>query len=155
MAVQSDWMMIKINFFTAVIQWFGPPAPTARFTSLQFPSTPECLLTDKWTWVLFNKLYKSVNCNDYKSTSFRIHCKKQSCCNLQSWGYNFFFRFLLKMCISILIKLLGRLDSRVVFTLDFELRYTSPWAVSSSLGDVKLFFGPKHNVYALFMILFD
>ena len=30
-----------------------------------------------------------------------------------------------------------------------------PWAVSSSLGDVKLFFGPKHNIYALFIILFD
>ena len=30
-----------------------------------------------------------------------------------------------------------------------------PWAVSSSLGDVKLFFGPKHNIYALFMILID
>ena len=29
-----------------------------------------------------------------------------------------------------------------------------PWAVSSSLGDDKLFFGPKHNIYALFMILF-
>ena len=50
---------------------------------------------------------------------------------------------------------MGRLDSRVVFTLDFEHRYTMPWAASSSLGDVKLFFGPKHNIYALFMILFD
>ena len=49
----------------------------------------------------------------------------------------------------------GRLDSRVVFTLDFEHRYAMPWAASSSLGDVKLFFGPKHNIYALFMILFD
>ena len=29
-----------------------------------------------------------------------------------------------------------------------------PWAVSLSLGDDKLFFGPKHNIYALFMILF-
>ena len=29
-----------------------------------------------------------------------------------------------------------------------------PWAMSLSLGDVKLFFGPKHNIYALFMILF-
>ena len=29
-----------------------------------------------------------------------------------------------------------------------------PWAVSSSLSDDKLFFGPKHNIYALFMILF-
>ena len=29
-----------------------------------------------------------------------------------------------------------------------------PWAVSSSLGDNKLFIGPKHNIYALFMILF-
>ena len=29
-----------------------------------------------------------------------------------------------------------------------------PWAVSLSLGGDKLFFGPKHNIYALFMILF-
>ena len=29
-----------------------------------------------------------------------------------------------------------------------------PWAVSSGLGDKKLFFKPKHNIYALFMILF-
>ena len=29
-----------------------------------------------------------------------------------------------------------------------------PWAGSSSLGDDKLFFGPKHNIVALFMILF-
>ena len=29
-----------------------------------------------------------------------------------------------------------------------------PWAMSSSFGDDKLFFGPKHNIYALFMILF-
>ena len=50
---------------------------------------------------------------------------------------------------------LGRLDSQVVFTLDFKHQYATPWAVSSSLGDVKLFFGPKHNIYALFMILFD
>ena len=28
------------------------------------------------------------------------------------------------------------------------------WAVSLSLSDNKLFFGPKHNIYALFMILF-
>ena len=49
----------------------------------------------------------------------------------------------------------GRLDSRVVFTLNFEHRNATPWAVSSSLGDVKLFFGPKHNIYALFVILFD
>ena len=28
------------------------------------------------------------------------------------------------------------------------------WAVSLSLGDDKLFFRPKHNIYALFMILF-
>ena len=33
-------------------------------------------------------------------------------------------------------------------------QYTMPWAVSSSIGDNKLFFGPKHNIYALFMILF-
>ena len=36
-----------------------------------------------------------------------------------------------------------------------EHQYAMPWAVSSSLGDVKLFFGPKHNIYALFMILID
>ena len=29
-----------------------------------------------------------------------------------------------------------------------------PWALNSSLGDDKLFFGPKHNIYALFMIQF-
>ena len=29
-----------------------------------------------------------------------------------------------------------------------------PWAMSLSLGDNKLFFGPKHNIYAFFMILF-
>ena len=29
-----------------------------------------------------------------------------------------------------------------------------PWAMSSSLGEDKLFFRPKHNIYALFMILF-
>ena len=28
-----------------------------------------------------------------------------------------------------------------------------PWAVSLSLGDAKLFLGPKHNIYAFFMIL--
>ena len=27
--------------------------------------------------------------------------------------------------------------------------------MSSSLGDEKLFFGPRHNIYAFFMILFD
>ena len=47
-----------------------------------------------------------------------------------------------------------RLDSRVVFTLDFWTSVRYARAVSSSLGDVKLFFGPKHNIYALFMILF-
>ena len=53
------------------------------------------------------------------------------------------------------VKIQGRLDSQVVFTLDFEHQYAMPWAVSLSLGDVKLFFGPKkHNIYALFMILF-
>ena len=29
-----------------------------------------------------------------------------------------------------------------------------PWAVSSSLGADKLYFWPKHNIYAFFMILF-
>ena len=29
-----------------------------------------------------------------------------------------------------------------------------PGAMSSSLGFDKLFFGPKHNIYAFFMILF-
>ena len=28
------------------------------------------------------------------------------------------------------------------------------WAVSLSLGDNKLFFVPKHNIYTLFIILF-
>ena len=51
-----------------------------------------------------------------------------------------------------LLRSVGRL---VKYQLDFEHRYATPWAVSSSLGDVKLFFGPKHNIYALFMILFD
>ena len=37
----------------------------------------------------------------------------------------------------------------------FEHWYIAPWAASSSLGDIKLFFGPKHNIYALFIILFD
>ena len=37
----------------------------------------------------------------------------------------------------------------------FEHQYTTPWVMSSSLGDVKLLFGPKHNIYALFIILFD
>ena len=32
--------------------------------------------------------------------------------------------------------------------------YAMPWTESSSLGDEKLFFGPKNNIYALFMILF-
>ena len=31
---------------------------------------------------------------------------------------------------------------------------TKPWAMSSSLGDNNIFFGPKHNIYALFLILF-
>ena len=31
---------------------------------------------------------------------------------------------------------------------------TKPWAVSLSLGGNKLFFKPKHNIYAFFMILF-
>ena len=34
------------------------------------------------------------------------------------------------------------------------LNCAMPWAVSSSLIDDKLFFGPKHYIYALFMILF-
>ena len=39
--------------------------------------------------------------------------------------------------------------------LTFEHQYATPWAMSSSLGDVKLFFRPKkHNIYALFMIQF-
>ena len=29
-----------------------------------------------------------------------------------------------------------------------------PWAVSLSLDDDKLFFGPKHNIYTFFMIIF-
>ena len=29
-----------------------------------------------------------------------------------------------------------------------------PWAMSLSLRNDKLFFGPKHNIYDLFMILF-
>ena len=29
-----------------------------------------------------------------------------------------------------------------------------PWVVSSRLSDDKVFFGPKHNIYAFFMILF-
>ena len=29
-----------------------------------------------------------------------------------------------------------------------------PWDVSLSLSDDQLFFGPKQNIYALFMILF-
>ena len=29
-----------------------------------------------------------------------------------------------------------------------------PWAMSLSLIDNKLFFGPKHNIFAIFMILF-
>ena len=29
-----------------------------------------------------------------------------------------------------------------------------PWAMSLSLGDDKLLFGPKHNIYAFFVILF-
>ena len=28
------------------------------------------------------------------------------------------------------------------------------WAVSLSLSEDKLFFGPKHNIYAFFMIIF-
>ena len=34
------------------------------------------------------------------------------------------------------------------------VHYAMPWAMSSSLGDNKLFFGPKHNIYTLFKILF-
>ena len=34
------------------------------------------------------------------------------------------------------------------------LKLSMPWAMSSSLGDDRLFFRPKHNIYALFMILF-
>ena len=30
-----------------------------------------------------------------------------------------------------------------------------PWAVSWSLGDDKLIFRPKHNIYTFFIILFD
>ena len=36
----------------------------------------------------------------------------------------------------------------------FEHWYATPWAVRLSLGDDNLFFGPKNNIYALFMILF-
>ena len=36
----------------------------------------------------------------------------------------------------------------------FEHWCAMPWAMSSSLGDNKLFFGHKHNIYALFMMLF-
>ena len=34
------------------------------------------------------------------------------------------------------------------------VHFAMPWAMSSSLGDNKLFFGPKHNIYAFLMILF-
>ena len=34
------------------------------------------------------------------------------------------------------------------------VRCAMPWAVSLSLSDDKLYFGPKHNIYAFFMILF-
>ena len=34
-----------------------------------------------------------------------------------------------------------------------SLRCAMPWALSSSLGNNKLFFGPKHNINSLFMIL--
>ena len=36
----------------------------------------------------------------------------------------------------------------------FKHLYNMPWAMSWSLGDDKLFFGPKHNIHAIFMILF-
>ena len=42
----------------------------------------------------------------------------------------------------------GRLDSRVVFTLDYnELRHAGPWAMRSILGDDHSFW-LKHNIYA-------
>ena len=45
----------------------------------------------------------------------------------------------------------GRLDSWVVS--HSALNIAMPWAMISSLGDDKLFFGPKHNIYTFFMIL--
>ena len=37
---------------------------------------------------------------------------------------------------------MGRLESRVVFTLDYnEYRYAAPWAMRSILGDDHSFFG--------------
>ena len=35
-----------------------------------------------------------------------------------------------------------------------SVRCAMPWAKSLSLSDDKLFFGPKHNIYTFFMILF-
>ena len=37
--------------------------------------------------------------------------------------------------------------------LSSSVHCAMPWAMSLSLGDKKLFFGHKHNIYALFMIL--
>ena len=36
-----------------------------------------------------------------------------------------------------------------------SVRCTMSWTVNLSHGDDKLFFGPKHNICAFFMILFD
>ena len=77
------------------------------------------------------------------------------CLKMCHTGLFFFIFVFFSSAFNTVDRVDGRLDSRVVFTLNFEYRYATPWAVNSSLGDVKLFFGPKHNIYALFVILFD
>ena len=39
-------------------------------------------------------------------------------------------------------------------TLGTLVHCTMPWVVNSRHDDTKLFFGPKHNIYDFFMILF-
>ena len=48
----------------------------------------------------------------------------------------------------------GCLDSWVVSYLTLNIGMPSHALVSLSLGDNKLFFGTKYNIYAFFLILF-
>ena len=48
---------------------------------------------------------------------------------------------------------LGRLDSWKVSHFALNIGKL-PWVVSSRLGDDKFFIGPKHNIYALLIIMF-
>ena len=67
-----------------------------------------------------------------------------------TWLDYFFLNESLPASVYYIRLFVGRLDSWVVFTLDYnEHRYAAPWAVRSILGLVaNILFWLKHNIYA-------